>query len=263
MPADTIRPRTGGGLDRPGRLRVVGLGPGSAAHRTPAALEAIDLSEVVVGYAPYIDAVRSRLVGKEVVRSGMKGEVERVRQALEIAASGRDVALVSSGDAGVYGMAGLALEIAEAEDSPVSVEIVPGMTAAQAAAAALGAPLMLDWAVVSLSDLLVPWERICRKLSGIASGDLCCVLYNPRSRGRPDLLARALELLRAGRSPEIPVASVRAAGTGEQAVVRGTLGGFPVGEVCMRSLVVVGDSTTRWTPRGMLTPRGYAGRRFA
>lgn len=236
---------------------MVGLGPGSAHHRTPAALNALAVSEVVVGYASYIDAVRDRLDGKEVVRSGMKGELERVRQALDIAMSGRNVALVSSGDAGVYGMAGLVLELAEAEALDLPVEIVPGMTAAQAAAAALGAPLMLDWAVVSLSDLMVPWDRICRKLSGIASGDLCCVLYNPRSRGRPDLLRVALDLLAAGRSTAIPVASVRNAGSDGQVVVRGTIRDFPVEKVDMKSLVVVGDSTTRWASRGMITPRGY------
>lgn len=135
---------------------MVGLGPGAEIHRTPAALNALDASEVVVGYAPYIDAVRNRLDGKEVIRSGMKGELDRVRQALDLAMSGRDVALVSSGDAGVYGMAGLVLELAEARNYDGPIEIVPGMTAAQAAAAALGAPLMLDWAVVSLSDLMSP-----------------------------------------------------------------------------------------------------------
>ena len=237
---------------------MVGLGPGGEEHRTPAALRALELSDVVMGYAPYVDAVSGLLEGKAVVRSAMRAESERVRMALAAARSGRDVALVSSGDAGVYGMAGIALEMAEAEFPDVEVEVVPGMTAAQAAAAALGAPLMLDWAVVSLSDLMVPWNRICRKLAGIAAGDLCCVLYNPRSRGRPGLLGKALEILGRGRDPGIPAASVRAAGTAEQRVVRGSLGDFPVEEVCMRSLVVVGDSTTRWGARGMVTPRGYA-----
>lgn len=239
---------------------MVGLGPGGAEHRTPAALTALENSDLVVGYAPYVDAVKPWLGGKEIVRSAMRDEVERVRRALEATRSGRAVALVSSGDAGVYGMAGIALEMAQAEYPEVPVEVVPGMTSAQAAAAALGAPLMLDWAVVSLSDLMVPWERICRKLSAIAAGDLCCVLYNPRSKGRPDLLFRALELLGAGRPSGIPVASVRAAGTPDQRVVRGDLGSFPVEEVCMRSLVVVGDSTTRWGERGMVTPRGYSDR---
>jgi len=236
---------------------VVGIGPGDPAHRTPASLNALSLSDVVVGYAPYIDAVKEYLDGKEVVRSGMKGESDRVKQALDLALAGRDVALVSSGDAGIYGMAGLALEMALAHGSDCPIEIVPGMTAAQAAAAALGAPLMLDWAVVSLSDLMVPWERIRRKLSGISAGDLCCVLYNPRSRGRPDFLAQALGILAEGRPSTIPVASVREAGSGSQRVVRGTIGDFPVEEVCMKSLVVVGDSTTLWTERGMITPRGY------
>lgn len=238
-------------------LRVVGLGPGASRHRTPAALSALADAEVVVGYAPYIDAVREHLEGKEIVRSRMKGELERVNKALDLAESGRSVALVSSGDAGVYGMAGLALEVADARGSACPVEIVPGMTAAQAAAAALGSPLMLDWAVVSLSDLMVPWDRIRRKLEGVAGGDLCCVLYNPRSRGRPDLLRQALEILAGGRGPEIPVAAVREAGSVHERIVRGRIGDFPVDRVDMKSLVVVGDSTTRWSGLSMVTPRGY------
>lgn len=238
-------------------LRVVGLGPGAARHRTPAALNAIEVADVVVGYAPYIDSIREHLVGKKVVRSRMKGELERVNRALDLAESGRSVALVSSGDSGVYGMAGLALEVADARRSECPIEIVPGMTAAQAAAAALGSPLMLDWAVVSLSDLMVPWDRICRKLAGVASGDLSCVLYNPRSRGRPDLLRRALDLLAEGRGGELPVASVREAGTVHEKIVRGRIDDFPVDRVDMKSLVVVGDSTTRWSGLLMVTPRGY------
>lgn len=241
-------------------LRVVGLGPGDARHRTPAALSALREAEVVVGYAPYLDAVREHLEGKEIVRSRMKGEVERVTMALDLAASGRSVALVSSGDAGVYGMAGLALEIAATRPQECPIEIVPGMTAAQAAAAALGAPLMLDWAVVSLSDLMVPWDRICRKLSGIAVGDLCCVLYNPRSRGRPDLLRQALDLLARDRGPDIPVAAVREAGSSSERIVRGRIVDFPVDRVDMKSLVVVGDSTSRWVGLRMVTPRGYVER---
>lgn len=236
---------------------MVGLGPGDARHRTPAALNAIAEAEVVVGYAPYLDSVRDLLEGKEVVRSGMKGELERVRQALELAESGQTVALLSSGDAGIYGMAGLSLELAEERGLDCAIEIVPGMTAAQAAAAALGAPLMLDWASVSLSDLMVPWDRICQKLRGVAAGDLCCVLYNPRSKGRPDLLRQALDILSQGRGPDVPVAAVRAAGCPEEAVTRGRIADFPVEVVDMRTLVVVGDSTTRWGERGMLTPRGY------
>lgn len=238
-------------------LRVVGLGPGAARHRTPAALSAIRDADVVVGYAPYLDAIRDHLDGKEVVRSRMKGELERVKDALGLAESGKSVALVSSGDAGVYGMAGLALEVAAARRHTCPVEIVPGMTAAQAAAAALGSPLMLDWAVVSLSDLMVPWDRIRRKLEAVAAGDLCCVLYNPRSKGRPDLLRRALDLLAEGRGAELPVASVREAGTENERIVRGRIGDFPVERVDMKALVVVGDSTTRWSGLRMVTPRGY------
>ncbi len=164
------------------KLYVVGIGPGGAEHITPAATAAIAAAAVVVGYSTYLELIPELLAGKEVVSSGMMKEIERCRQALDLASAGRTVALVSSGDSGVYGMAGLALELAE--DSTVEIEIVPGISAVQAAAARLGAPLMHDFAVISLSDLLTPWELIRRRLLAAGAADFVVALYNPKSKGR-------------------------------------------------------------------------------
>ena len=200
------------------KLYVVGIGPGGAEHITPAAVAAIAAAEVVVGYATYLELIPELLVGKEVVSSGMMKEVERCRQALELAADGRCVALVSSVDAGVYGMAGLVLELAG--DSSPEIEIVPGISAVQAAAARLGAPLMHDFAVVSLSDLLTPWELIRRRLLAAGAADFVVALYNPKSKGRVTQLEEARQILLRHRSPRTPVGIVRnACRPGESLVV--------------------------------------------
>ena len=155
---------------RPGKLYAVGIGPGGRQHRTFRAVEAIAESQVVVGYSRYLELIADLTAGKEIISSGMTQEIERCRIALRRAAAGQTVALISSGDAGIYGMAGLAIELAQAERMRVPIEVVPGVTAASAAAAALGAPLMLDFAAVSLSDLLVPWEVIRDRLRAVAAG---------------------------------------------------------------------------------------------
>ena len=178
--------------DRPGKLYAVGIGPGGRQHRTYRAVEAIAESQVIVGYRRYLELIADLTAGKELLASGMTAEVERCRAALTRAAQGQTVALISSGDAGIYGMAGLAIELAAAEKLDVPIEVVPGVTAAIAAAAALGAPLMLDFAAVSLSDLLVPWEVIRRRLQAVADADLVAVLYNPRSQKRVRQLDEAV-----------------------------------------------------------------------
>ncbi|MHB1399766.1 MAG: cobyric acid synthase [Trichloromonadaceae bacterium] len=243
------------------KLYVVGIGPGGAEHITPAAAAAIAAAAVVVGYATYLELIPELLVGKEVVSSGMMKEVERCRQALELAAAGRTVALVSSGDAGVYGMAGLALELAE--DSTVEIEIVPGISAVQAAAARLGAPLMHDFAVISLSDLLTPWELIRRRLLAAGAGDFVVALYNPKSKGRLTQLDEARQILLRHRSAQTPVGIVRNACRSGESVVVTDLAGLAEQAVDMLSLVIVGNSATRIDKQGrMLTPRGYAGKYF-
>jgi precorrin-3B C17-methyltransferase len=221
------------------------------------AVAAIAESRTVVGYTPYLESIADLTGGKELVASGMTHEVERCRQALQRAAAGEVVALISSGDAGIYGMAGLALELVEAEDLHVPVEIVPGVTAASAAAAALGAPLMLDFAVISLSDLLVSWEVIRRRLEAVAAADLVAVLYNPRSKKRVKQLAEAVEIFRATRSGQTPVGIVTAAGQDDQSLVVTDLDHLLQQEVDMRTVVIIGNSSTRRIDRWMVTARGY------
>jgi precorrin-3B C17-methyltransferase len=212
---------------------------------------------VVVGYTRYLEAISDLTEGKELVSSGMTQEVERCRCALQRAAAGDVVTLVSSGDPGIYGMAGLALELAAAEQIHVAIEIVPGVTAASAAAAVLGAPLMLDFAAISLSDLLVPWETILRRLQAVAAADLVVALYNPRSKKRVRHLEQATAIFRAVRPDQTPVGIVTAAGQQDMQVVTTDLARLLEQDVDMRSVVIVGNSTTRWIDGRMVTARGY------
>lgn len=212
----------------------------------------------MVGYTPYLESIADLTGGKELIASGMTREVERCRQALARAAAGDTVALVSSGDPGIYGMAGLAIELAEAEGFHVPIEIVPGVTAASAAAAALGAPLMLDFAVISLSDLLVPWETIRRRLEAVAAADLVTVLYNPRSKKRTRQLDEAAEVFLARRPGTTPVGIVTTAGRAEQSVVVADLADLTRQDVGMQSVVIVGNSASRRIDTWMVTARGYS-----
>jgi precorrin-3B C17-methyltransferase len=195
--------------------------------------------------------------GKELLSSGMRKETDRCREALTRAAAGATVALVSSGDPGVYGMAGLALEMAEAEGFDVEIEIVPGVSAAGAAAARLGAPLMLDYACISLSDLLVPWEGILRRLEAVAAADLAVALYNPKSTKRVDQIRQAAAIFAAHRSGTTPVGICTAMGTDEERLEISDLATFLEREITMRSIVIIGNSTTRVIRGRMVTPRGY------
>ena len=238
------------------KLYVVGLGPGNLKNMTYEAREAIESADTVVGYQTYLDLIKPLLTGKDVVSSGMTREVERCREALRLAAEGRTVALVSSGDAGVYGMAGLVLELSPPEN--IEVVIVPGVSAVQAAAAVLGAPLMHDFAVISLSDLLTPWELIEKRLAAVAAADFVVALYNPRSKGRVRHIQRAQELLLASRSPQTPVGIVRNACRDGQEKILSTLAEMPLDSIDMFSLVIIGNSATYVDGQErMVTPRGY------
>jgi precorrin-3B C17-methyltransferase len=243
-----------------GKLYVVGIGPGGKPHRTFRAVEAIAESRVVVGYTPYLQSIADLTNGKELIASGMTFEVERCRQALSHAVGGDVVALISSGDAGIYGMAGLALELIEADGLNVPIEIIPGVTAASAAAAALGAPLMLDFAVISLSDLLISWEVIRRRLEAVAGADFVVALYNPRSKKRTGPLTEAVAILRAARPGQTPVGIVTAAGQADQTLVLTDLDHLLDQHVDMRSVVIVGNSRTRQIDRWLVTARGYLDR---
>ncbi|WP_050805036.1 precorrin-3B C(17)-methyltransferase [Solidesulfovibrio carbinoliphilus] len=227
------------------------------------AAEALAGADMVAGYTAYIDLVPPGLLaGKEVAATGMTGEVARCRLALEAAAAGRRVALVSSGDAGVYGMAGLALEMLEAMGlgGQVAFSVVPGIPAVCAAAALLGAPLTHDFAVVSLSDLLTPMEAIRRRLDAALGADFVLALYNPRSRRRSGHLALALALAARHRPPETPVGMVKKAFRPGQEIRVTPLAAADPDWADMLTLVVIGNTATRLAAGAMLTPRGYAGK---
>ncbi len=242
-----------------GKVSVVGTGPGSMGHLTGQAKEALLESDLVIGYRLYVNQVAELIEGKEVIASAMGKEIDRCRQAVKEAMNGKKVALVSGGDPGIYGMAGLTLQVAAEESEPPLVEIIPGVTAAGAAAALLGAPLMHDFAIISLSDLLTPWETIDKRLHAAAGADFVIVLYNPRSRGRTDLLSKAREIVLQYQSGNTAVGIVRGAGREEEEKWETTLGDMTccIEEADMATLVIIGSSKTYWQNGKMITPRGY------
>lgn len=223
---------------------------------TPAAEAALRAADVVVGYRPYLKLVADLIDGERTIGSGMRGEVERATLAVEAAMGGAAVAVISTGDAGIYGMAGLVLEILPKE-TEVEVEIVPGITAASAAASCVGAPLMNDFAVISLSDLLTPLSRIEQRLAGAIAGDFVIALYNPRSSRRTEPLRRALVLLRRSRPGDTPVGVVRDALREAQSATITTLDKLDEAVVDMRTIIIVGNSATVVRGGRMVTARGY------
>lgn len=238
------------------RLCVIGLGPGGASDMTRRAHEAMQECDLVVGYTVYIDLLREEFPDKEVLTTPMRKEVERCRAALEQAATGRNVAMVCSGDPGVYGMAGLILELA-VEFPDVEVEVIPGVSASNGGAAVLGAPLMHDYCTISLSDWLTPWETIEKRLAAAAQADFVISLYNPSSHKRPDYLQRACDILLQHKAPETVCGTVRNIGReGEEACVL-TLGELRDTQVDMFTCVFIGNSQTREIDGRMVTPRGY------
>ena len=205
------------------KLYVVGLGPGGAEYMTEEARAALARADVLVGYTVYLDLVRDMFPDKEIFTTPMRQEIERCRRALEMASGGKTVAMLSSGDAGVYGMAGLILEMS-GEFPEVEIEVVAGVTAALSGAAALGAPLMHDFCVISLSDLLTPWETIKRRLRCAAEGDFAVCIYNPCSKKRRDHLRRACDILLDVKSPDTVSGWVRNIGREGQEMKILTLG---------------------------------------
>ncbi|WP_415714292.1 precorrin-3B C(17)-methyltransferase [Maridesulfovibrio sp.] len=242
-------------------LKVIGLGPGDVKLLAPQALQAIKDADAVVGYTGYVKLIPQELLeGREVLSTGMMAEVERCRKAVEASVAGRNVVMVCSGDPGIYAMAGLVMELLEAEDlfDKISFEVVPGIPAFTAAAALLGAPLMHDFASVSLSDLLTPWEKIEKRLEAAASADFVIAIYNPRSRKRAGHLGEAVEILRKFRSGNTPLGIVNRAYREGQKVKVVTLDTLDVNDVDMQTVLIVGNSSTREVAGKMLTPRGYA-----
>ena len=239
------------------KVTVIGLGPGGGADLTGRARAALEECDLLVGYTAYIDLVKEDFPDKETLSTGMRREVDRCRAAVEAALTGKDVAVVCSGDSGVYGMAALVYEVAQEYD-PIDIEVVPGITAACGGAAVLGAPLTHDFAVVSLSDLLTPWEKIEARLTAAARADFVLCLYNPASKSRPDYLRRACDiLLAAGKSPDTVCGTVRNIGrAGEEAHIL-TLDRLRDAQVDMFTTVFVGNSQTKVLGGKMVTPRGY------
>ena len=236
---------------------VVGLGPGDPQFLTAQAQSALEEAEVLCGYPVYLDLVRPYYPEKEYYATGMTKELDRCRWALETAHSGRTVALVCSGDAGVYGMASPLLELAEGCPD-VTVEVVPALTAALSGGAVLGAPLAHDFCVLSLSDRLTPWEVIEKRLAAAAMGDFCMAVYNPSSKGRPDYLARAVRiLLQNGKASDTVCGLVRNIGREGQSAQVLTLAQLEQTPVDMFTTVYIGNRNTRVLQGRMVTPRGY------
>ncbi len=244
-----------------GKIFIVGFGPGSHDHITIRAKEAISQAQVVVGYSTYIELVRDLIDGKEVIQTGMQEEVSRARKTVDMAEAGRTVAIVSSGDAGIYGMAGLIYEVLHERDwdpeTGVEVEVVPGVTAASAIAAIIGAPLVHDFAAISLSDLLTPLDVILKRVDAAAAADFVIALYNPKSGRRTRQIVEAQRIIARYREPTTPVAIVKSAFREAQTVVLTDLEHMLDYEIGMLTTLIVGNSTTFTFKGRMVTPRGY------
>jgi precorrin-3B C17-methyltransferase len=244
-----------------GRVYAVGIGPGAKDLLTPRAKEVIESVDVIVGYHKYVDTIKNLIPNsKEVITSGMKGEVERCDAAIEKAKEGLQVAVVSSGDPGIYGMAGLILEMLEDNsESQIEFESVPGVTAASAAASVLGAPLMNDFVVVSLSDLLTPIEDIKKRIDAAIAGDFVCVLYNPRSKKRVELFSKVVDRFIEMRGETTKFGVVKYASSSEkQEVYTGELTDLPIEKVDMSTVVLIGNSKTVLRDGKLYTLRGYS-----
>ena len=242
---------------RRGILYVVGTGPGSEDHLTPAAGKALSQADIIIGYRTYLDLISEYLEGKEVVASEMMKEVERCRKSLELAADGNNVALVSGGDPGIYAMAGLAFEIARDNDIDCEIEVIPGIAAVNGCAARLGAPLMHDFAAISMSDLLTPWSVIEKRLEAAAEADFVVAIYNPKSKKRVEQIVKARQIFLKYRSPKTPVGIVTAATRENETIAITTLDEMLNKEIGMQSTVIVGNSQTFVWNDKMITPRGY------
>lgn len=225
--------------------------------RTHRAEEAIRASNVIVGYKHYLNHIADLTEGKELLSTGMRQEVDRCRAALERAQQGATVAFISSGDAGVYGMAGLAIEMAAAHGMNIPIEIIPGVSAANSAAARFGAPLMLDYACVSLSDLLMPWGTIRRRIEALAEADMVVALYNPKSTKRITQIEEVTEIFRKHRPGNTPVGIATAVGASDELLVLSDLDHFLNEEITMKSIVIVGNSSSKIIDGWFVTPRGY------
>ena len=243
-----------------GKIIVAGIGPGSESDITPAVLSAIRQSDVIVGYKYYFRFIEKIIrPGAICIDSGMKRETARAAEAYNYATEGKVVTVISSGDAGIYGMAPLIYEMKREKGSDISIEALPGISAFQKAASLLGAPVGHDFCVISLSDLMTPWELIEKRIKAAASADFITAIYNPKSEGRYWQLYRLIEIFLQERDPQTPVGFVRQAGREEQEVTITTLADFDPEQVDMFTVILIGNSQTYQFENKMITPRGYYG----
>lgn len=235
-----------------GKLYVIGIGPGSIENMTLRAKEAIAKSDAIVGYTKYVDLIKPLIKDKEIFSTGMKGEEDRCREALKLSKD-KIVSIISTGDSGIYGMAGLILELRNDEE----VEIIPGITAASSAASVIGAPIMHDNCNISLSDLMTPYELIKKRVELAAEGDFVISLYNPKSKGRPHYLRESIDTIKKYRDGKTPVAVVKHALREGQEAQLFTLDSFDDSKVDMMCIVVIGNSQSYIKAGKFITPRGY------
>ena len=237
----------------------MGIGPGSLNDMTPRAFNSIRNADVVVGYNAYITLIKSLIEDKEVIGTAMLQEIDRCKMAVEKAISGQKVVVVSSGDPGIYGMAGLVLELVMQlpKEKQPKVEVVPGISAVSASAAILGAPLMNDFAVISLSDLLTPWDLIKKRAELVAQGDFVVALYNPKSKKRVTQIEEIREIMLKFKDPQTPVGIVNNATREKEYAIISNLNEFAEEKIDMFSLVIIGNSNTYVEDGKIITPRGY------
>lgn len=238
------------------KVYVVGLGPGGVEQMTARAKNTLEKCDVIAGYHVYIDLIKNDFPGKEFLSTGMRKEVDRCRLAVEEALKGKTVAMISSGDAGVYGMAGIMYQVA-ADHPELDIEVVPGITAACSGAAVLGAPLISDFCLISLSDLLTPWEKIEKRLDCASQADFCICLYNPSSFKRHDYLQKACDIMLKNQRPYVPAGIVRNIGRDGETYEITTLQELRDKQVDMFSTVIIGNSQTEVINGKLVTPRGY------
>lgn len=241
-----------------GKIIIVGIGPGSQEDITPAALEAVKMADVVVGYKYYFQFVTPYLHEDAIcIDTGMRQERERAHQAFEYALKGKTVCVISSGDANIYGMSPLLFEMQKEYEKEVQIQVVPGISAFQKAAALLGAPVGHDFCIISLSDLLTPWEKIERRIYAAAQADFVTAIYNPKSKGRYWQLHRLKEIFQQECAEDRAVGIVRQAGREEQEITTTTLKDFDPEQADMFTLIIIGNSQTHFVGKSMVTPRGY------
>lgn len=248
-----------------GKIYIVGTGPGNADHITPCALKVIRKSEVIVGYGTYLELIQELIKGKEIVSTGMTQEIDRCRKAVELAVKGRIVSVISGGDPGIYAMAGLVFELLKKEKPHAAgmpaIEVIPGISALNACASRLGAPLMHDFASISLSDRLTPWELIEKRLEAAAMSDFVIALYNPKSKGRVEHIEKARTIILKHRKLSTPVGIVKGAMRENEKIVVTDLENMTGHDIDMQTTIIIGNSNTLVWEGWMVTPRGYEKKR--